>query len=101
MKLQEWQAILAAYGILLIGAQTSLAPLAVLTAWGVAVTYFLGVATNQGDLISNLFSAPTAPAPSTNLATNTTGAPGGTQGLNQIPEPPGVQLPGGFTPQGV
>lgn len=59
MKLEEWQAILAAYGILLIISETSAAPLASLAAWGVAITYLLDVAANKGTLISNLFAAPT------------------------------------------
>lgn len=72
MKLQEWQAILIAYGVLLLGAETSLAPLAGLMAWGIAIAYFLDVNLTQGDLLSNLFpvggATPAAPLPPGGLA---------------------------------
>jgi hypothetical protein len=60
--LQEWQAILLAYGVLLVLAQTGAAPLAPLMAWGVAVTYVLNAASG-GDFIGGLFSAPNTQGP--------------------------------------
>jgi hypothetical protein len=67
MQLKEWQAILIAYGVLLILAETELGPLASLMAWGVAVTYFVDVNVTQGNLLTGLFAAPTktTPAPTT------------------------------------
>lgn len=57
LPLQEWQAILLAYGVLLIMAQTQAAPIASLTAWGVAVTYTLN-AFSKGDPLGSLFTKP-------------------------------------------
>ena len=58
MNLQEWQAILLAYGVLLVLAETELGPLASLMAWGIAVTYFVDANVSQGNLISSLFADP-------------------------------------------
>jgi hypothetical protein len=58
VQLKEWQAILIAYGVLLVLAETEFGPLASLMAWGVAVTYFVDANVTQGDLLSNLFKAP-------------------------------------------
>lgn len=61
--MKEWQAILLAYGVLLVLAETEAGPLASLMAWGVAITYFADVNLSQGNLITSLFSKPaTAPA---------------------------------------
>lgn len=68
MKLQEWQAILLAYGVLLVLAETEAGPLASLMAWGVAVTYFVDANITQGNLISNLFAAPAAVTPAQQAA---------------------------------
>jgi hypothetical protein len=94
MKLQEWQAILVAYGVLLIGAQTSLAPLASLMAWGIAITYVLDVTATKGNLLSNLFQQPsqyTGPIAANQMGTQAiqpsvgAGVPGTPPGGSQQP----------------
>lgn len=57
VKLKEWQAILIAYGVLLVLAETEAGPLASLMAWGIAVTYFVDANLTQGNLLSSLFAA--------------------------------------------
>lgn len=77
MKLQEWQAILGAYGICLLIAETSAAPLAVTMAWGIAITYALSAFQKDslGTILSGLFSGfkATTPSSQTAPAANTAG----------------------------
>lgn len=90
MKLQEWQAILLAYGVLLVGAETSAGPLASLMAWGVAVTYLLDASLNKSVLISNLFPSnatiPSGATPAQAAAAPSAVAPPGQAG------PPGQAI---------
>ena len=61
MKLQQWQAILIGYGVLLVMSETELAPLAVIMAWGVAGVYLIDTV-SQGGVTQGLFSSGTAAA---------------------------------------
>lgn len=55
MKLAEWQAILAAYGVLLIGVEAGAGSLAVIAAWGIAVVYLWDTLAGGGSVLSGLF----------------------------------------------
>lgn len=82
MNVKDWQAALLGYGILMLMGETELGSLAVIFAWGIALTEILSVATSGTSPIQQLTSNfNTLPGPA-----NAT--------LHQNPAvPPGVSSP--------
>lgn len=76
MKLAAWQAILLAYGVLLVATETEAAPLAVVMAWSIAAVDLYDTLANHSDVWKSLFSGYQA----------------------QSPQPPVVNIPAGQTP---
>lgn len=62
MKLAEWQAILASYGILLVVTEAGAGQLAVIMAWGIALVYLADTLSGGSSVLSGLFPAQQAPA---------------------------------------